>query len=256
MRLRRPCSPEGRRGAGRGPGRAWALALAAALGLAGRAAAQVAVTATLASDDRFRGRSLSAGRPTAGLDIAYDAANGAYAGLVVTGVAARHAGPQLLSVQEYAGFARRLAAGPSLDFGVSHANYTEYYAGERGAQYTELYAGLITRRLAAHLYYSPDYFGRHAASLYGEVDTALEPARGWRLLAHAGVLRTLDRPELGYGRSTQYEATRYDWRVGLATEVKAVQVELSWSGAGPDRDDYDRALRRRSGLALVLRRAF
>lgn len=223
----------------------------ALLGLATRAAAQTTVTATLASDDRFRGRSVSAGRPVASLDLAYDAADGAYAGLAFAGVATRHSGLQVLGAQEYVGYVRRLASGPSLDLGVTHADYTEYYGGDGSAHYTELYAGVITRRFAAHLYYSPDYFGRHDATLYGEVDAAVRPAAGWRLSAHAGALTRLRGPAPG-----GVQATQYDWRLGLARALTSFEVEFAWSGAGPDRDYYDGALRRRSGPVLSIKRVF
>lgn len=209
------------------------------------------MTAAITSDDRFRGRSVSAGQPTASLDLSYDAANGAYAGLAVAGVATRSEGPQLLAVQEYAGYAKRLQAGGSLDFGVTHANYTEYYGGDGAAQYSEIYTGLITRRFATHVYYSPDYFGHGYATLYGEVDTAVRPARNLRLSAHAGVLSRLHGHHPAYVQPSQY-----DWRIGLATALRAFELEFTWSGAGPNRDYYEGRLRRRDGAAVTLRRRF
>ena len=216
-----------------------------------RAAAEVRTTVAIASDQRFRGRSVSEGRPTASLDVSYDAPGGAYVGVTGTLVAARHDGVRPLTVQEYAGYVTRLPAGPSLDLGVTHANYSEYYGGRRAAQYTELYAGVITQRLASHVYYSPDYFGHGYATVYGELDTAVRPARGWRLSAHAGVLTIVS------GRApADYRPTQYDWRLGLATSLRSVEVEFSWSGAGPDRDYYDGEPRPRSGPSLRLSRSF
>lgn len=225
------------------------LSLAALVG-AGPAAASVAGVVAIVSDDRFRGRSVSEGRPAASLDLSYDAQNGAYVGLAATGVASRHDGPQLLSVQASAGYVARLPAGPSLDLGVIHSNYSEYYGGQARAAYSELYAGLITRRFTTRLYYSPDYFERDNSTLYGEVNTAVRPFRGWRLSAHAGLLTLLSgpRPEAG--------SVQYDWRVGLATALKAFEIELSCSGAGPGPDDYAGAAHGGSGVALALRRAF
>jgi uncharacterized protein (TIGR02001 family) len=209
------------------------------------------MTAAIASDDRFRGRSISEGRPVASLDVSYDAPVGAYLGLTGTVVDARHDGLQPLALQAYAGYARELPAGPTLDLGVTHANYASYYGGGRSTQYTELYAGLITRRLATHLYYSPDYFGQGYSTLYDEVETTLQPARRWRLSLHAGVLAALSGSPPDHKRPTQF-----DWRIGLATTVRSFQAELSWSGAGPDRDYYGGEPRSRSGVALRLSRAF
>lgn len=223
----------------------------AALALAPRALAGPSVTATIASDDRFRGRTVSEGQPIASVDATFDAASGLYGGVALTGVATRHDGAQFLSAQAYAGFVKRLDAGPSLDFGVTHANYSEYWGGDGATQYTELYVGVITRRIVSHLYYSPSYFGRHDATLYGEVETAVRPARNWRLSAHAGVLTRLSGSSPIGMRPTQY-----DWRLALATAVKAVEVELSLSGAGPDPDYYSGERHHHSGVAVALRHSF
>jgi uncharacterized protein (TIGR02001 family) len=223
----------------------------AALAPAAKASAGVQATVAVASDDRFRGRSVSQGRPTASLDISYDAQNGGYLGLEAAVVAAAHEGVRLLRVQEYAGYAVRLPAGPSLDAGVSHTDYTDYYSGDGSAAYTELYAGVVTRRFATHLYYSPDYFGRHDATLYGEVDTALRPAPGWRLSAHAGLLSLLSG-----ARYAEVKPTQYDWRLGLAKSLRRFEIELSWSGAGPNPDYYGGEPRARSGAVVALKCAF
>jgi uncharacterized protein (TIGR02001 family) len=223
----------------------------AALAFAGRAAAQVQGAVAVASDDRFRGRSVSQGWPVATLDLSYDAPNGVYAGVAATGVATEHDGARFLAAQQYIGYAKRLPAGPTVDFGVTHANYTEYYNGFRPAQYSELYAGVILRRFTARLYYSPNYFDRSQQTLYGELNTAVRPARGLRLSAHAGVLTVLDGPH-----PPGYAATQFDWRLGLATEIKSFEIEVAGSGAGPDRDYYSGKVQSKSGVVVALRRSF
>jgi len=212
---------------------------------------QVQATAAIVSDDRFRGRSISGGRPVVSLDLAYDSAGGAYFGLAGAVAATQHAGPEPLTLQEYAGYVMRLPAGPDLDLGATHANYTEYYGGGRAAQYNEVYAGLIARHFAGRLYYSPSYFGQGRSTLYGELETAARPARGWRLSAHAGLLQVLSGE-----RPPEIRPTQLDWRLGLATAVRSVEVELSWSGAAPDRDYYEGAPRSRSRIALGLSHTF
>jgi uncharacterized protein (TIGR02001 family) len=223
----------------------------AALALAGPAAAQIQATASIASDDRFRGLSVSDGRPVASLDLAFDARRGGYAGIAATAVDTRYDGLKLLSVQEYAGFATRLRDGPTLDLGVTHTDYSEYYSGRHSTQYTEAYVGLIARRFATHLYYSPNYFGRGYSTLYGEVDTAAKLARNWRLSAHVGLLSRLDG-----ARSSDAPATRYDWRLGAAALLRSFVIELAWSGAGPGRDYYAEGAGHRSGVVLALRHVF
>lgn len=184
----------------------------------------------------------------AGLDLAYDAASGVYGGVAGQVVATAHNGLQPLTIREYLGFARRLDAGPTVDFGLTHASYSEYYGGRGGAtQYGEVYAGVTARRVTARLSYSPSYFGSHVRTLYGEVDSALQPARNWRLSAHAGFLTRVGGEPLPPGR----RPTQFDWRLGVTRAIRAFQVELAWSGAGPDA-----AYGSRSGLVLALKRDF
>ena len=196
---------------------------------------------------RFRGRSLSKERPVASLDLSYDAASGAYAGIAGAGVATSHDGLQGLTLREYLGYATRLNGGPTLDLGVTHAAYTEYYGGRSGTQYSEVYAGLAARSFTTRLSYSPSYFGSRTQTLYGEIGTAVQPARNWRLSAHAGLLTRVS----GEATAASLRRPKYDWRLGLATAIRSFQVELAWSDAGPD------AVRGyRSALVLALRRDF
>ena len=217
------------------------------LSVADSAAAQVRVSAELASEARFRGRSVSDNQPVAGLDLSYDATSGVYAGIAGDLVATAHNGVQPLTLREYAGWARRLDNGPTIDLGLTHANYTEYYGPRRAAHYSEIYAGVSVRRVTGRLSYSPSYFGREVRTLYGEVDSAVQPARNWRLSAHAGVLARVGGAPL----PPTYRPMQYDWRLGLTRAVRGFQIELAWSGAGPDA-----AYGSRSGVVLALRRDF
>ena len=223
--------------------------LLAGLLAAAPAAAEVRVTGVIASDDRFRGRSVSEGRPVASLDLAYDAANGAYVGVTTTGVA--HAGPQLLAVQAYAGYVARLGTGPAIDVGVTHANYSSEYDGHNSGRYSEVYAGLVTRRFATHLYYSPDYFASGRSTLYGEIDSSVSPAPSWRISGHAGVLRVLHGP-----RGPGLRRPQYDWRIGVTKALGGFDLQLAWAGAGPEPDYYAGRTRSRSGLVASLTRLF
>lgn len=165
-------------------------------------------------------------------------------------MATSHDGLQGLSLREYLGYAKRLEGGPTLDLGLTHAAYTEYYGGRRGTQYSEVYAGLAARRVTARLSYSPSYFGSHTQTLYAEAASAVQPARNWRLSGHVGVLT-----RVGGAATAGLQSTQYDWRLGLATVIRSFEVELAWSGAGPDYAPNGRR-QSRSGLALALRRDF
>jgi uncharacterized protein (TIGR02001 family) len=197
------------------------------------AAAAVGASVALVNDDVFRGRSLSAGRPVGTLDLSYDDASGAYAGASVAGVAARHEGARLFAVQEYAGYARRLNPGLTLDLGVINSNYTSYASGGRSTGYTELYAGLGTNHLSGRIGASPDYFRGGAYTLYGELNGSIGRAAGWHLIVHGGLLRWLnDRKPRGS------PVTHYDWQVGIARRFGRFGAHFGWAAGGPNEDFY------------------
>jgi len=201
--------------------------------LAAPARAQVGVSISALSNDTFRGRSLSAGQPVASFNLSYDDPSGLYGGGSVTGVETTDDGPQLLGYQEYLGYARRLDAGPTLDMGVVNTNYTSRFSGGYNANYTELYAGIITNHFSSHLYYSPDYFRAGLSTLYGEVDGVVNPFGNWRFTAHAGLLQQISGAQrLGPGR------TFADWRLGVAEKVGPFDLQVAWTGAGPGQDSY------------------
>jgi uncharacterized protein (TIGR02001 family) len=198
-----------------------AVILVATVCLVRPARAQMGASLSLASEDRFRGEAVSHGRPVATLGVAYDAADGPYFGVSLVGVATAHAGAQLLAVEEYAGYARRMEGGLTLDAGLTNAHYTEYYGGHRAVDYQEAYVGLIGRRLSSHIHYSPDYFGHGYATLYGEVDGVWRTREEVRLLAHVGLLAPFDRDE----------RDRVDWRLGVAKDLKGFDLQAAWTGA-------------------------
>lgn len=205
---------------------------------------------TLASEDRFRGRAVSQERPTATLDLAYDAGNGLYLGGVAKAVAAP-VGPRALGGQVYAGYARRLESGPGLDAGVVYSSYTDYYRGLSATQYGEAYVGLFASGMSARLYYSPNYFDAHIKTVYAELEGALHPADQWRLTGHLGLL-TVIRGKRPLGVAT----SQYDWRLGLARTLSAYEVQLAWTGAGPDPDYYAGRPHSRQAAVLSVSRRF
>lgn len=216
--------------------------LAALVFLVGSPAiAGAGASASVWSDDIFRGASLSDGRPVATLDLSYDHPTGAYIGGSVTGVLTAHSGPRWLSIQGYAGYAPRLSADLTADVGVTYAQYTEYYAGRSEATYGEAYVGLTSGRVSSRLYYSPRYFGARRQTLYAELEGAVQPKPNWRLTWRVGMLTPL-----GGGSHPLL-----DWRLGLSREVRGFDLQLALSGAQHERGAYDRA-RVPRGTALVV----
>jgi uncharacterized protein (TIGR02001 family) len=198
-----------------------------------QAIAAAGASISVLNEDVFRGRSLSEGRPVAVGELSYDDLSGFYIGGSITSVATRHSGAQLLGVQGYAGYARRIGSGPTLDVGITNARYTHYYSGSAGVDYTEFYAGIIIDHISSHIRYSPNYFGTGQATLYGDLDGVLRPKDKWRLNAHVGLL-----VQAG-GQSLPHSARRrYDWRIGASRDIGRLSLQLGWAGSGPGRDYY------------------
>ncbi len=228
------------------------LALIAALGifLAHAADGQVAVSASVDSDDRLRGRSLSGGNPVATVSIGYDHPSGIYVdAAAVTKIAGDRAG--LMGFQGDIGLAQRLGDGLSLDIGVQRSQFNSRYAGERAAHYTELFVGLTRRRVSARVYYAPDYFRPGISTLYTEVEAAIIRSEKWHLSAHAGRLFYLKLEPAYAGFRDQY-----DWRVSLARDVHGFELHAALSGGGPGTDFYAGGSRARSALVVGVSHVF
>ncbi|WP_019833524.1 TorF family putative porin [Sphingomonas sp. PR090111-T3T-6A] len=222
-----------------------------AAGAATPAAAQLGGTISFQTDDYFRGYSLSEGRPVATLDLAYDDASGLYLAGAATGVATRHSGVKLLGFSENIGFARKIGTGPVIDVGFTNTNYEEYYSGGTTADYREVYAGLITDHLAAHVHYSPHYFRGGVSTLYVDTDGVLRPFPFWRLTGHFGVLTQLDGP-----RAPGEPHTHYDWKLGAGRRLGPLDLQLAWTDGSPGPDYYAGEPRHRGTLVFGMSYAF
>jgi uncharacterized protein (TIGR02001 family) len=208
--------------------------------------AELGASVSISSNDRFRGHSLSQGRPVAALDLSYDDPTGIYLGGSATSVATAHSGLQFLGLQGNVGYARQLGSEITIDIGVVHSHYAEYFSGGYATNYDEAYLGLITQHVATHIYYSPDYFGRGYSTIYAEFDGIMRPAHKWRLNAHLGLLAQM----------RGHRAPGYDWRIGVARQLGAFDLQLAWAGSGPAPDYYANREQARSGLTFVVVCAF
>ncbi len=185
------------------------------------AAAQLSATASLLSDYRYRGVSLSDSKPAAQAGVAYDDPSGWYAGLFASTV--RYAMPDERSVQTiaYAGHAWRTAAGASYEAGASFT----HVGGSLGYDYPEIYVGFASDPVSGRLYYAPRYSGYDTDTLYAELNGVLRLDDRVRLLAHAGVLRS--PVDLPYFHRPQYVV---DGRAGIAFDIERVTVQVAWVG--------------------------
>ena len=220
------------------------LFAAAFLCCAAPAPAEIGATASLYSDLRFRGYSLSEGRPVGILDFAYDDPSGFYAGASATGMLRSGGDPAPLGLQLTGGYAKRLESGTTLDFGITHSTYSHYSSSARGSSSTELYAGIARGALSSRIYLSPHYFESGRWSAYGEVNGSLSPARKWTIDGHVGMHVPLRTPA-----NERYRA-ELDWRLAVSRELGRLSLHAAWSDGTPGYDFYRG--RRHSRSALVL----
>ena len=207
------------------------------------ASAQVGLSASIFSDARFRGYSLSGEHPVASFDFAYDDRSGAYAGGAAT-VLLKGEYPEPLSLQVDAGYARRLGSGTTFDVGIAHANYGSYSRGRHGSSYTELYGGIARGRLSSRLSISPHYFATGQWTAYGEVNGNVSPASEWTLDGHVGMLVPLRTPAGLSARSG------LDWSVGATRSIGRLSLHATWTDRTPGHDFYARRPGGRNALVL------
>ena len=220
------------------------LLLGSALALlATPACAEVGATVTLASQDRFRGYSVSNGYPAATFSISYDDAAGPYVegSLMIAGNPSQ--GIERSRFEGNAGYALRLKNGPTLDAGIVHAEYTGYRIYGRQAVFTEIYAGLIAGHVSAHAHYSPNYFQHGVRTFYADLDGSAALAPRLRLSAHYGMLFQIDGSHEPAGSHMR------DWRIGASTDVKKLTFEVALASGSDKRGFY--GLVRHGGTALL-----
>jgi uncharacterized protein (TIGR02001 family) len=209
------------------------------------AGAQVGAATTIVSDNRFRGYSLSDGRPAGILDLSYDDPSGLYGTMSGSLVATRHHGLQPLGLLLNAGYAKRLDTGLTVDVGVTHSRYSRYsnHAAETG--YTEVYASLSGKFMTGRIYVSPDYLEH--GSLYGELNGSLPLASNLRLSGHAGLLVPFRRSsyEESYGRDV-------DWRIGIARQFGPLSLQAAWTAVRPGHESYRYGYHHRDGLVVSM----
>jgi uncharacterized protein (TIGR02001 family) len=205
------------------------------------ASAEIGTSLSIWSNDLFRGRSLTGGRPVATVDLSYDDTGGAFLGASATAVATAHEGVRLLALQGNIGYAHRISPRSAINFGITGAHYTEYYSGGRRADDLEIYAGLVTPHFSTQIHYSPHYFAPGVAAVYGNFEGALPIGENWRLTGHVGLLRRV--------AETGIDDTAADWRIGVARRIGPVDLQLNWS-SGSVRTGYEARKRRAGSIAI------
>lgn len=218
------------------------------------ARAQLVAAATVESQYRFRGVSLTDGEPDVRLSLSYDHASGAYAGASIIGGETARDGVQALGYVAYAGFAKQMANGLGWDVGATNADMILYLPVQqiiRSAQntpgapgynpsaaqdatqryrinYSELYAGVSMPDLSARLYVSPDYLGQNLRTAYLDVTASIRPMSQLRLYAHLGGLTPL-----GGSEGPNSDRQHGDLGAGAAWEFRHSEVQLGWTATTP-----------------------
>ena len=227
------------------------LLFAATLALASPAAAQVGASVSIFTDNRFRGYSLSDGRPVGILDLSYDTPRGLYGAVSASIAATRDDGLQPLGLQLNGGYAKRLSSGLTVDLGIVHSNYSRYSSRGPAKSYTEAYAGVAGKLLSSRIYVSRGYLKSGAWTLYGEVDANVPVGTRLRVTGHVGMLVPLDRRDTGVTYRTEF-----DWRLGIARNIGPITVSAALTGRGRGHDFYqERSYGRRAlvfGVTYVL----
>jgi uncharacterized protein (TIGR02001 family) len=212
---------------------------------ASSAQAQVGAVVSAFSDERFRGFSLSDGRPVGTLDLSYDAPNGLYAAASGSVVASRGEGLKLLGASVNGGYAQRLRSGLTIDVGAIHSRYSRYSGLASRRSYSEVYAGLAGKLFGARISVSPDYLGFAHWTAHAELNGHVDLSRRIFADGEVGLLVPLGAGD--YQASLQPQV---DARAGIARRFGTITLHMAVTARSGFGDFY--AARGHGHTALVL----
>jgi uncharacterized protein (TIGR02001 family) len=200
-----------------------ATPLIAALALAFQsfpAAADMSFTVSALSDYRYRGPSLTHGRPSMKLNADYDSTWGPYAGAQVAGVYYGDDTQWEAELLGYAGYAWRIGDGRSVEVGVADFTFTR----QHDYDFRDWYVGLASDTgWSGRMHYSRAYYGLEASAVYLELDKSHRLSPDLALFAHAGVLHLFPDAAMAPAPKDYFDA-----RVGFALDVHRMHVEIAW----------------------------
>jgi uncharacterized protein (TIGR02001 family) len=210
--------------------------------------AQFSGSASLVSDYRYRGVSLSHNKPAAQLAVTYDDASGWYGGAFASTVQLFYPSTELQLIS-FVGYAKRMPSGVTWEAGGDYSVVT----GPLSYSYPEVFLGVASDNLSARLYYAPRYFGQDSEVIYGEVNAAQPLLDNVRLVAHGGAL--LNSIQGGYAQRPEHRV--FDASVGVAVDFDHFNVQLSWVGISSASTPYPvTTSRSKNGVVLILSRSF
>ncbi len=200
------------------------LLLLALLSISGTVAAQVSGDVALLSDYRFRGESLTEGRPALQAGVNYDHSSGLFAGGLVSNV---RIDPDVvgLSAQIYGGYTRPIGERASWDIGVATYVFPHPTMGP-DYDYTEVFVGASFDSLSSRLYYTNSYFGGGQAA-YLELNGSHAINDRITLIGHVGYLG-LSQPR--EPTSNAQRESLFDFLAGINFDVSGFTLGLSIVG--------------------------
>ncbi|MBV8908915.1 MAG: hypothetical protein JOZ20_07940 [Sphingomonas sp.] len=202
------------------------------------------------TDQRFRGYSLSDGRPVAILDLSYDASNGIYAAASGLVVGARDDGLKGLGVTLNGGYAKAIRPSLTLDIGAVHSRYSRYSGLIGSDSYTRVYAGLSSKYVGARLSVSPNYIGAAHWTAHGEINGHVDVTRSLLVDGSLGILAPVGRRGYQNGAHPQWDA-----RIGLSQRLGPVMLHAAVTARGRSPASYTYRSHGRAALVLGISRA-
>lgn len=195
-----------------------------ALLVPGTVTAQVSGNVALLSDYRFRGESLTEGRPALQAGVNYDHSSGLFLGGLVSNV---RIDPDVagLSALLYGGYTRPINERASWDVGVVTYVFPHPSMGP-GYDYTEAFVGASFETLSSRLYYTNSYFGAGQA-VYLELNGTRPINDRIGLTGHIGYLgQGQPRDSL----STSQHRGLIDFLAGINIDVSGFTLGLAIVG--------------------------
>jgi uncharacterized protein (TIGR02001 family) len=193
--------------------------LAVGFGVA-TANAQLSGSASVVSDYRFRGITLSDDAPAVQAALLYDFSSGLYVGGFASTVRLAPDFTTGLQGLGLVGYALRGPGNVSWDVGALYTDFSK----PSGLGYADFHVGAAATEWSVRLSYSPRYFGQPYSATYVELNLTPFSQGAWTPLLHVGWLA--QNPAPPYGPSS-----RWDGRIGIAYNFEVVTLQLSWVAA-------------------------
>ena len=195
-----------------------------ALLVPGTVTAQISGNVALLSDYRFRGESLTEGRPALQAAVNYDHSSGLFLGGLVSNV---RIDPDVsgLSALAYGGYTHPLGERASWDVGVVTYVFPQPSTGP-DYNYTEAFVGASFGALSSRLYYTNSYFGAGQA-VYLELNGTHSLDERFTLTGHIGYLGQGEPPE---SPSNGQRRGLIDFQAGVSVDISGFRLGVSIVG--------------------------